>query len=245
MTGTLAQIFRHPIKGLGYENLAQVKLTPDAPLPGDRAWAMLHAGAADHDAWQPRRNFVVVAYGPRLAQISAKTEADGSITLSHPDRPMFAGDPSTDSDAFVDWARPLWPDTHSAPHRLVKAPDIGMADNGLAQLSLMNLSSLRALSQRCGAELALERFRGNLWLDGLSPWEEFDLIGKTIRLGEVSLHVTDRIERCRATEANPSTGHRDIDPPRALEEGWGHRDFGVYATVVTGGEIAIGDPVIL
>jgi hypothetical protein len=36
---------------------------------------------------------------------------------------------------------------------------------------------------------------------------------------------------------------RDANVLRALEDGWGHRDFGVYATVGTGGTVTVGDEV--
>ena len=42
--------------------------------------------------------------------------------------------------------------------------------------------------------------------------------------------------------ANPETGRRDVDTLAGLET-WDHMDFGVYGEVVTGGEIATGDPV--
>ena len=80
-------------------------------------------------------------------------------------------------------------------------------------------------------------------MDGLPPWGEFDWIGRRIRIGGVAFDVTERIERCRATEANPDTGTRDANTLRALEDGWGHRDFGVYATVAEDGRVAVGDAV--
>jgi hypothetical protein len=49
------------------------------------------------------------------------------------------------------------------------------------------------------------------------------------------------IGRCRATEANPSTGRRDAPTLAALEDGWGHTRFGVYAMVRKGGLVAVGD----
>ena len=245
MTATLARIVRYPVKGIGREELAEVTLAADAPLPGDRAWALLHEGAADTDDWQPRRNFLVVASGPKLAQVTAETGGDSRITLRHPDRPELTFDPETEGTQLVDWAAPLWPDQHSRPKRLVKAPPQGMADNGEAQVALLNLASLRGLSDQLGQTLDIARFRGNLMLDGLDPWEEFEWIGRTLRLGDVTLDVTDRIERCRATEANPATGERDANTLTALEQGWGHRDFGVYATVTAPGRIATGMTVAL
>jgi hypothetical protein len=49
------------------------------------------------------------------------------------------------------------------------------------------------------------------------------------------------IGRCRATEANPDTGRRDANTLAALEDGWGHTQFGVYAMVRKGGRVAVGD----
>lgn len=245
MTGTVQKIWRHPIKGIGCEPLDQIDLIASQPMPGDRAWALLHENAPDTDDWQPRKNFLVVANGPKLAQITARQTSDGRVELSHPDRPNLTLEPAQGSAALTDWVRPIWPDTQAAPTRLVRAPAQGMADNGLAQLSIMNLSSLRALSQKLGQALDMRRFRGNIWLEGLAPWEEFDLIGKTIQLGPVKVEITERIERCRATEANPATGKRDAEPVRALHTGWGHRDFGVYATVLTDGTVTVQDKVIL
>ena len=238
----LAALARYPVKGIGREALDRIALDPGAPMPGDRAWALAHAGAAPTDAWQPRRNFLVVASGPRLAQVTAETREDG-LTLRHPDRPDLAFDPATEGARLIDWVRPLWPDDRPAPARLVAAPPEGMADNGAAQVSILNRASLRALSERVGRALDEARFRGNLILDGLPPWGEFDWIGRSIRIGPLRLRVTDRIERCRAAEANPETGARDANVLRALEDGWGHRDFGVYATVETGGTVAPGDAV--
>lgn len=245
MKPTLSHIWRFPIKGIGSEALEEVRLEANAPLPGDRAWALMHEGAADHDNWQPRRNYLVVASGPNLAAVRARTQANGHITLTHPECEALTFDPDSDDTPLINWVRPLWPTQHSAPKRFLKSPPEGMADNGLAQVSIMNLSSLRALSQKTGVPLDPKRFRGNIWIDGLGPWEEFDLIGKTIQIGSARLDVTERIERCRATEANPETGRRDVDPVKALSEGWGHRDFGVYATVTAGGKIATGDAVVL
>lgn len=245
MTAELKAIWRFPIKGIGAERLERVDLAANAPLPGDRAWALLHDNAPDTDEWQPRRNYLVVASGPQLAAIKAVTGKDGRITLTHPDRPPLTIAPETDGEALKQWVQPIWPAERPQPQRLAKAPPQGMADNGQAQVSLLSLSSLRALSQKLNHPLTPERFRGNLVVDGLAPWEEFDLIGKTIRIGNATLHVTDRIERCRATEANTETGKRDCNPLRALEDGWNHRDFGVYATVTQGGQIATGDQVTL
>lgn len=244
MTALLTDLFCYPIKGLGREALDMVDLQAGAPMPGDRAWAVLHKGAeADTDAWQPRRNFLVVANAPRFAQVTAERHGDGRITLSHPDAAAITADPSTDGPAIVAWATAIWPEERPAPHRLVQSPSQGMADNGEAEVSILNRASLAQLSERLGQDLDIARFRGNLIVDDLSPWAEFDLVGRTLKIGEATLEVTGRIERCRATDANPHTGTRDTNMLGALRDGWGHQDFGIYARISEGGTVRVGDPV--
>lgn len=240
MTLRLTSIWRYPIKAIGAEALERVVLAPDRPLPLDRAWAVLQDGGEFDGGWSSCRNYLRGAKGPGLMAITARVNG-ALIHLSHPDRPDLALDPDGDAAPLLDWLRPIYPENRPAPARLVKSPEQGMSDAPFASVSVLNAASLRALSQRLGQSLDLRRFRGNLWLDGLAPWEEFDLVGKTLHIGPVELKIVEPIGRCTATEANPETGRRDARTLDALEEGWGHTNFGVYASVARGGEIAVGD----
>ena len=87
------------------------------------------------------------------------------------------------------------------------------------------------------------RFRPNLVVDGPEPWAEFGWIGGEISAGPVRLKVWERTDRCAATNVDPKTGVRDMAIPAILQREWGHGDFGVYAEVVQGGTLAVGDPV--
>ncbi|MFN3280733.1 MAG: MOSC domain-containing protein, partial [Tabrizicola sp.] len=99
------------------------------------------------------------------------------------------------------------------------------------------------LSDRMGVALSPHRFRGNIWVEGWAPWAELDLIGTEVTIGAARLHVEAPIGRCRATGANPDTGVQDADTMGALEAGYGHTDFGVFARVIAGGRAAVGDEV--
>ncbi|SMX31003.1 MOSC domain-containing protein [Actibacterium lipolyticum] len=236
----LAQIWRHPIKGIGAEPLKDVALTPNRPLPGDRAWAVLTGDTPDTGEWQPCRNFARGCYAPALMAVRAQSAGD-IITLSHPNRPPLSINPRTDGAKLVSWLGPLYPAERPAPRQLIAAPEIGMADADFASVAILSLTSLQALSEKLGKTLDPRRFRGNLWLDGLAPFEELAWVGKTVRIGDVELKVEERIKRCRATEANPETGERDADTLKALRDGWGHTDFGLKATVTIGGTVRLND----
>lgn len=243
MTWQLAQIWRHPIKGIGAEQLEATELEVGRPLPLDRAWAVREQGADAAPGWQPCRTFLRGAKAPSLMAVTARVEGD-TIHLSHPDRPTISVIPGQTDAALFDWLAPIYPADRPGPAALVAAPPQGMTDAPFASVAVLNLSSLRALSQKLGQTLDPRRFRGNLWIEGLAPWEEFDLVGKTLRIGEAELEVVEPITRCRATEANPDTGRRDAATLRALQDGWGHTDFGTYARVTRGGTIATGDSVV-
>ena len=76
----------------------------------------------------------------------------------------------------------------------------------------------------------------------LLPAREFDLLDQEIEVGgKVRLKVVKRIVRCATTDVDPDTGIRDLTIPKTLMKTFGHADCGVYAEVVTGGRIAVGD----
>jgi hypothetical protein len=116
-----------------------------------------------------------------------------------------------------------------------------MTDTDFASVSVKSLASLRALSEHMGVELDPRRFRGNIWLDGLAPWREFDWVGREISIGGARLRAVQRVARCNATRNNPATGIRDVDTLNALETRFGHKDFGIYCEVIAGGPVADGD----
>ena len=245
MTTTIASIWRHPIKGHGREALAQIAVTENQTLPLDRTWAVLRDGAPDpQGAWALCASFTRGANAPALMAISSRYDAQSrTITLHHPDQGTVTFDPDGDTSAFLAWAAPLIPAGGAAPVAVVRAKVQGMTDTRFPSISLCNMASLSALSEQVGQPLSEHRFRANLWLAGLPPWAEFDLVGRQLRVGTSVLTVQERITRCRATEANPETGGRDALTLQALQDGWQHRDFGVYATVTTGGALAQGDAV--
>ena len=250
MTAHLAQIVRHPVKSAGFQTLTRAALTEGRPMPFDRLWAVTTEGAkfdGAPTAWAAKMNFLRGAAEGSLQAIRAEfDDATGALTLTHPTRPNFVGSLPADGAALVDWLRPLWPANRPAPRALVARQDGGaLTDVPDPWIAVLNLSSLRALGQRMGREVSIHRFRGNLWLDGLAPWEEFDLVGREITVGPVRLRIEERITRCTATTFDIDTGLPGGDTLAALEQGWSHRDFGVYARVIQGGTLSLGDPVEL
>ena len=240
----LVQIWRHPIKSHGRETLNCVTLRAGETIPWDRRWAVAHEMAGtDGTAWAPCANFSRGSKAPALMAINAVAdETAGTITLTHPTRPDLTFDPDTEAAALLDWVRPLMPEDRAASARIVRVPGRGMTDSEFPSVSVVNMATHRAVEQKLGRLLDIRRWRGNLWLDGLAPWQEFEWLDRSITIGNVVLRPRERIERCMATCANPDTGRRDADVLGTLDTG-GHRDFGLRAEVITDGTLRPGDGV--
>lgn len=242
----LAQICRHPIKSIGFEELASASLTQGRALPFDREWAVLHDAAkvSALTEWVHKMNFLRGVAGPELMAIRAKLdEGTRRVTLSHPTAGEITLAPDTEGERLLDWVRPLWPADKPAPVRLDHLPGQALTDVLEPFVAVLNTASNADLGARMGQDLSIHRWRGNLWIDGLDPWAEWDLIGRTLRVGGAELRIEQRITRCLATTVNPDTGVSDADTLGALRAAFGHQDFGTYALVIKSGPIALGDPV--
>lgn len=241
----IASLFRHPIKGVGREMILTSDLIKGKTMPHDRLWAVMHDSSKfDINApeWVRCMNFIRGASSPKLQAVELISDG-GIYTLSHPDCAPFAFDPADKSQhaGFIDWVAKLVSETRPKPVALVQAPDRGMTDSSFASVSIMNTASLNDLSEKIGQPVLAQRFRGNIWLDGMAPWQEHDWIGKTIRIGTAELKIRKRIERCMATTVNTKTGARDIDMLDQLEAHYGHTDFGINAEVTKSGRINTND----
>lgn len=242
MTVRLAHICRHPIKAYGREMLASVRLSAGQGLPFDREWAIAHEAAKLGPGWNPCMNFTRGAKAPALMAVTATLdEAARRVTLAHPTAGEITVTPDDPSDAerLVTWADPLIPAGRARPAAVVRG-GVAMTDSDFPSVSVLSLSSLAALSAKMGMDLSIHRWRANLWLEGAEPWAEWGWIGQRFRLGDAVLEVVERITRCTATTVDPETGKVEGNTLAALETGYGHQDFGVYARVIEGGPIAIG-----
>lgn len=236
----VTSLWRHPIKSHGREELETTTLIAGHTMPGDRVWAVAHeASNADNSAWSRCVNFTRVAKAPQLMAMTALLDdATGIVTLSHPQLGEHSFNPDGDIAPFLAWVKPLVPSERAQSARMIKVPNRGMTDSDFPSVTLCNIASHRAVEEQLGTELSIHRWRGNIWLDGFAVWEEFDWMGRDIRIGEAILRPLERTGRCPATKSNPLTGTHDADTLGALDS-FGHRDFSVRAEVIQGGRIDI------
>ena len=247
----MAQIHRHPLKGLNAEPLARAALTPGEGLPHDRRFALAHGSTAfDTQApeWRPKTNFLMLMRDEKLAQLRiAFNEETGELAIYRAGKQVVrakATEPLGRTLIAHFFAGFLGAAARGTP-KLLEAPGHMFTDTPEKCLSLISLASVTDLERVIRAAVDPLRFRANIYFEGAPAWAEFDWIGKEIEIGPARLRITARIDRCAATSVNPVTAARDMNVVKALQRGFGHIDMGIYAKVIGGGEIATGDRITL
>jgi uncharacterized protein YcbX len=245
---TVQRICRHPVKGLSAEALDAVELAPGAGLPDDRRFALARPATQfdpDTPRWLPKTSFFMLMCHERLAALATRFDAaSGVLSITRGGREVARGRITEPVGRAIveDFFAAYLGGAGGDKPRLIEAPSGHMfSDHQDQVVSLINLATARDLERIVGAPVDPLRFRANLYVEGAEAWAEFGWLGGEIAIGRARLRVTARIDRCAATNVDPATGTRDMNIPKALMRGFGHGDCGVFAKVVKGGAIAVGD----
>jgi uncharacterized protein YcbX len=249
MSTLIASLQRYPVKGLSPEPLTSATLAKGGYFPGDRLFAIENGPAGFDPAdpeHQPKIKFLMLMRNESLARLRTRYEDEtATLVVEEGGREAVRGDLSTREGrlAIEAFFRRFMPGELRGPPKVLAAPEgFRFTDSRRGYVSLINLASVRELENVVGVPVDPLRFRGNIHLEGLDPWAEFELVGKVLTASSgVRLKVTKRIERCAATNVDPATGIRDLQIPRSLMQAYGHFDCGIYAEVLTGGTLVTGD----
>jgi uncharacterized protein YcbX len=248
MSGLVAGIFRHPVKGFTPEPLTQVDLAPDTGFPGDRIYAVENGPCgfdAAAPAFVPKQKFTVLASIPKVAAVKTRyDDTSGALEASAAGVPDFFGRlaEETGRTAFAAWLTRALGAEAAGPLSVIGVPESWrFTDHPLGQVSIINLASIADLSRRMGVDLDPLRFRANLYVEGWPAWAELDWTGERLMLGWGEAQVFKPIVRCAATEVNPGTAERDAEIPKALFDAFGHMNCGIYVRMTRPGRVSLGD----
>jgi len=253
MTGIVTALTRYPIKGLSPETLHSIKLQQGQGFSGDRSFALALPNTPFDSAnpkCLPKTLFLMLARQEALARLHTRHDAnsgmlhvrDGSITLSASTQ---TSEGIAEIEAFFAQFLPVG-QTDSRP-RFVTAEDHSFTDVGvhspelMRAVSVINLASVREFEARVGRPIDPRRFRANILVDGLEPWEEMSWLERELTIGSMRFRGARLTRRCPATEVNPDTAVRDINVPKELIQHYDHVFLGIYLFVLSDGELAVGD----
>jgi uncharacterized protein YcbX len=250
-SATIKGIHRYPVKGLSPEPLPRTELSRGKTVPFDRAYAIENGPIGfdpENPKYFPKIRFLMLMKNARLAEL--RTEFDNAshvLTVRYENREAAKGDLRTPEGraAIEAFFAEFCADELRGPPKVLQGHGHSFSDVAKKVVSIINLASVAELENAAGAPVDPLRFRGNLHIEGWPAWREFDLLNQVVSMGpSVRVKVVKRIVRCAAIEVDPSTGIRDLPIPRTIMDTYGHVDCGVYAEVIEGGPIAVGDPVI-
>jgi uncharacterized protein YcbX len=243
----IQSIYRYPVKGLTPEPLPRTRLTVGETVPGDRLYAVENGPSGFDPAaprYAPKMRFLMLMRNERLATLRTRFEdASHTLAIEFDGREAARGDLRTPAgrEQIEQFFAGFCADELRGPPKVLHAEGHSFSDVAKKVVSIINLASVAALETAVGAPVHPLRLRGNLYVEGWPAWREFELLGQEIAIAGARLKVVKRIVRCAATNVDPDTGMRDLAIPDTLMRTYGHADCGVYAEVVTAGDIAVGD----
>ena len=245
----IASLYRYPVKGLTPEPLPRVVLEVGQTLPSDRRYA-IENGPSGFDpeapAWLSKSHYLMLMRNERLAGLRSHFEDRSHLlTIRDAGKVVARGDLETAEgcaaiEAFfaANFAAEL-----KGPPKLLSGAGHSFSDVAKKVVSIINLGSVRAIEDLVGVPVHPLRFRANLYVEGWPAWSESGLLGHTLAIGEARLRIVKRITRCAAVNVDPDTAARDLDIPPTLMRRLGHIECGIYAEVIAGGAIGVGDAV--
>jgi uncharacterized protein YcbX len=253
VVGTVAQLWRYPVKSMQGAQADVLELTADGVV-GDRRWGLLEADTG-HVLSAKRAGALLTAVGGD----DTATLPDGTVvTLTEPGAGARIG-AWLGRDVVVRSAEELGPDhqpaidmTFDPPNDEAEYYEIPIRKGSLLDLGAIHLLTTGTLAACAAARPELDwtvrRFRPNLVIDhdgGLFAEQEW--VGQDLRIGDVRLHLDQPTMRCAmALRAQPGI---DREPGifQALNElnTLSPNHLGMYASVVEGGSLTVGAPVEL
>jgi uncharacterized protein len=250
----IESLYRYPVKGLTPELLTGATLSPGRCIPWDRAFALAQGDATydpSNPGWVSKTNFMCLLRNAGVASLKTKfDETTQTLAITTPAGERINTSPLTAAGQAIltkfftgflgDEAR-YGPG--NSPPAFFHAENHSFCDHKTQVISLIGLGSLGALEAAVGAPRDKRRFRANIYISGIEPWAEFGWLGRILAIGDTTMIVQERIDRCGATTVNPDTAIRDANPVKELQQNFGHVDLGIFAEVLTGGEIKPGDQI--
>ena len=242
-------IYRYPVKGLTPEQLVRAALNPGQTLLADRRYAIENGPSGFDPAepkWMPKPHFLMLMRDEWLADLRTHfDDASHVLTIRHNGAIAAQGDLETPDGraAIENFFANVFANQIKGRPKVLSGQGHSFSDVARKVVSVINLASVRAIENMVDYPVHPLRFRANLYVEGWPAWHEFDLVDRIITIGETRLKVVKRITRCAAINVDPDTAQRDLAIPQALMRRLGHNECGIYAEVISGGNIAIGDTI--
>jgi uncharacterized protein len=243
------QLWHFPVKGFGGSQMPLAKLQKRGYFPNDRQFAIStgskKTAAARNGTWFSKAHFLQLMSHELLAEYSCRyDDANPRLELLHHGVICLSIDPALPNDCqrFEDFFFTLLGSKLHGKPRLMTMKHQAYSDQSTALISIASNASIDAFADATNTKPDSRRFRVNIVIDGDTPFAEETLIGTTLRCGDALLLVKESVGRCAAINVDPATAKRNSeDYVRFMKAHFGHSNLGIFAEVINGGVISVGD----
>jgi uncharacterized protein YcbX len=220
VVGTVAEIWRYPVKSMTGERLDSCRIDSTG-LEADRRWALVD-GTANRAGklFTATEDKQLMTYRARLQGSRVEVLTPEGETRQLDDGLVAA--------------------IATATRRRLTLRDLAGANFDDSPVLIVNMASLAAFALEAGMAVDRRRFRANLYVEGFEPEEEARWIGSRLRVGSAELEVVKRCERCVVITHDPDTTETSPALLRVLTKS-SDANMGVYCRVVQPGTVAVGD----
>lgn len=231
--GTIARLFRYPVKSMRGEELGGIAVGLQG-LPGDRRYAFVQAEKRSQFPWLTGREVAeMLRYRPEYEGEYLGPGREPPLSVQAPDGRRFSvDDPELQAELEAKLGHALF---LMRDHR---------GNYDVAAVSVFSLAKAAEIGVSAGRELDPRRFRANFYLqpdDGSPP--EAEWVGQVLAIGsELRLAVTQPDERCVMINLDPDSADGDPAVLKTVATKFGNR-AGVYASVLRPGQVKTGDAV--
>jgi len=220
----LKEIFIYPIKSFGGESIKLANLKNNRIL-GDRIFGFKVSDnlIESTNLWENKSKFLTLSNTPFLAEFKSTWDPNlRLISIYRKNRLIInfnVDNNDLDLSKIIQLIKKLY-NTNDIANKNYLDKDIVFVngdqknfyqDNQSGTITLHSTESIRSIETNLGIKISSDRFRSNLIVDGLDPWEEFSLIGKKISIGDSEFQIKDIVPRCVAINVNPNNGNIDLD----------------------------------
>lgn len=229
--GVIRQLARYAVKSMQGEALPSVLLTLQG-LAEDRRYAFVQTDSRSSFPWLTARELPELLYYRTSVERAGAPEVAVTVTTASGNRwPV-------DSD---DLRRTI--ESRAGKPVFLLRDYRGSFD--VAPISLISGQTVARIAEESGTKEDPWRFRPNLLVDLASgePFDELKWVGAILRIGDTArIAVTEVDQRCMMITLDPSTGQASPSILKCVAQRHG-QSAGVYATVLTPGEVREGDTV--
>lgn len=231
--GTIRQLARYPVKSMQGEALSSAALTFQGFVE-DRRYAFVQASSRSSFPWLTARELPELLHYRTTVENAGKPEVAVAVTTAHGENwPIESNELRTALE------------TRSGRSLFLLRDYRGSYD--VAPVSLISSQTVARIAEDSGTKENSWRFRPNLLVDLKNgrPFDELEWIGKTLRIGSTArIAITELDRRCVMITLDPATGESSPEILKCVVHNCG-QNAGIYATVLTPGEVRAGDPILL